>query len=223
MSFLDWGVQIWTQHLKCGIARAEYRGMIPALFLLPTPLLIQRRVLLAFLATSAWPVLLFPLKTFKFHCEIPRCFDDELNSASLRETFWCYVRKLLCQPLDLWGSLEVRRSSSELWRWVLGWKAEYSFVNENNVLKLGGAHWWARWHPNGDLIWRPGSVWLWAPSWPQNHQEWPINASIALQCSAWCEHTMGLLGLGTVIASVQASPWRLTPRLLRAMLWVKGV
>uniref|UniRef100_A0A8C5UE02 Multiple EGF like domains 6 n=1 Tax=Malurus cyaneus samueli TaxID=2593467 RepID=A0A8C5UE02_9PASS len=42
MSFLNGG-QNWTQHSRCGLTSAEYRGRIPALVLLATPFLIQAR------------------------------------------------------------------------------------------------------------------------------------------------------------------------------------
>ena len=53
VSFLHWGAQNWTQHSRCGLSTAAYRGMITALLLLATLCLIQARMLLAFLATWA--------------------------------------------------------------------------------------------------------------------------------------------------------------------------
>ncbi|KAF4803090.1 hypothetical protein TURU_020535 [Turdus rufiventris] len=53
--FLALRVQIWTQHLRCGLSSAQDRGTIPALLLLATLLLTQARMPLAFLATWAHP------------------------------------------------------------------------------------------------------------------------------------------------------------------------
>ena len=69
VSFL-WGAQKWMQHLRCGLTRAEYGGMITSLFLLTALFLMT-----AFLTTWAHCWFLFSSQLdlllqgiFKFYC-----------------------------------------------------------------------------------------------------------------------------------------------------------
>lgn len=52
-SFLCWGPRSWTQHCRWVLTKAEKRGRIPFLDLLPTLLLMEPRKQVAFWAASA--------------------------------------------------------------------------------------------------------------------------------------------------------------------------
>jgi len=103
-------VQNWTQYLRCSLTRAERRGMITSLLLLAALLLIQARMLLAFLAAwSHWwlmfsqaltstPQVLFLSTVFQLLYTKPLALPGVVDPNAGPSTWSCWTSSCWPQP-----------------------------------------------------------------------------------------------------------------------------
>ena len=96
-SILYWGAQNWTQYFKCGLTNAKKRESSASLDLLVTFLLMQPKILLAFLSTGAQHCFMLNLVSTR----TPRSFSAKPLSILLTPSIYLCIELLFprCRTL----------------------------------------------------------------------------------------------------------------------------
>ena len=95
LSLLSCGAQNWAQNSRCDLSRAEQRGRITSLHLLPVLILVHPRIPLALLATRTQ----CELMDISLSSRTPRSFSAELLAAGLPILYWCRLFLPRCRTL----------------------------------------------------------------------------------------------------------------------------